>query len=263
MANNQYGKTVIIFTILFMVLLVSATSIGFFLYNKERQTRIFVEQERDAARETINKLQADLKEVRHQVTVLEDKNKEADEKINNLLDDAELNKGVRDSLKKDNSSLKEALETAQKEKEKIRQDLDGMQTAMSALQKKLTEEKDRSKQLQEEIEQVRNQQSEPMAPTAKSAAKLESVELNKIVVNPQEGIKGRILSVDKDTEFIVCNLGIKQGVKFGDILSVYRGEEYLGDVKVSRVQDEISAADLIPPFSSSKVRKNDIVVVKI
>jgi hypothetical protein len=44
-------------------------------------------------------------------------------------------------------------------------------------------------------------------------------------------------------------------------MSVYRGDEYLGDVRVSRVQEELSAADLIPPFSSRKVRKNDSVVL--
>ena len=63
-------------------------------------------------------------------------------------------------------------------------------------------------------------------------------------------------------EFIVFNLGLKQGVKSDDLLSVYRGDEYLGDVKATRVQDEMSAADIIPPLSPQEVRKNDTVVLK-
>ena len=90
----------------------------------------------------------------------------------------------------------------------------------------------------------------------------DKVELDKIVVNPQEGTKGHVLSVDTDAEFLVFNLGLKQGVKPDDMLSVYRGEEYLGDVKATRVQDEMSAADIIPPLSSREVRKNDTVVLK-
>jgi hypothetical protein len=70
------------------------------------------------------------------------------------------------------------------------------------------------------------------------------------------------LSVDKETEFLIFDLGAKSGVKQGDVMSVMRGDNYLGDIKVSRVQDEMSAADLIPPFSSRMVRKNDSVVPK-
>ena len=88
------------------------------------------------------------------------------------------------------------------------------------------------------------------------------VDLEKIVVAPRGSPEGRILSVDTDTEFVIVNLGAKDGVKLGDMLSVYRGKEFLGDIKVTRVQPEMSAADLIPPFSSRKVRKNDQVLVR-
>jgi len=73
---------------------------------------------------------------------------------------------------------------------------------------------------------------------------------------------GRILSVDADTEFVIINLGEKDGITRSMVLSVYRGKEYLGDVKVTRVQPEMSAADFIPPFSSRLARKNDQVVAK-
>jgi hypothetical protein len=86
--------------------------------------------------------------------------------------------------------------------------------------------------------------------------------LNKIVVNPQEGNKGHILSVDTDADFVVFNLGLNQGIKPGNVLSVYRGAQYLGDIKATRVHDEVSAADLIPPLSSKAIHKNDTVVLK-
>ena len=88
------------------------------------------------------------------------------------------------------------------------------------------------------------------------------VELDKIVVLPNEVPEGRILSIDQDTDFVIINLGDKDGVKTGDVLSISRGQEYLGDVKVTRVQSEMSAADLIPPLSSKTLRKNDQVVLK-
>ena len=82
------------------------------------------------------------------------------------------------------------------------------------------------------------------------------------MVAAAEASQGRVLSVDKENDFLIFNLGEKDGVKPGFLMSIYRGEDYLGDVKVSRVQSEMSAADFVPPFSSQKVRKNDQVVAK-
>jgi len=86
--------------------------------------------------------------------------------------------------------------------------------------------------------------------------------LDKIVVNSQDGTKGGILSVDTDAAFVIFNLGAKQGIKPDDVLSVYREGKYLGDIKATRVQDEMSAADIIPPLSSKGISKNDTVVLK-
>ena len=90
----------------------------------------------------------------------------------------------------------------------------------------------------------------------------DKVNLDRIVVTPESAREGHVLSVDADTEFLIFDLGVKSGVKQGDVMSIYRGKAYLGDVRVSRVQEEMSAADFIPPFSSRKVRKNDQVVPK-
>jgi hypothetical protein len=88
------------------------------------------------------------------------------------------------------------------------------------------------------------------------------MELDKIVVNPKTGTSGHILSVDTIDEFVIFNLGLKQRVKIDDLLSVFRGEQYLGDIKATRVQDEMSAANIVPPLSSKEIRKNDTVVLK-
>lgn len=84
----------------------------------------------------------------------------------------------------------------------------------------------------------------------------------KLTALPDDLPEGRVLSVDRDTNFVIINLGDKDGVKPGAVLAVYRGEDYLGDIAVTRVQDEMAAADLIPPFSSQIVRNNDQVLAK-
>jgi len=79
---------------------------------------------------------------------------------------------------------------------------------------------------------------------------------------PSEIPEGRVLSVDTETEFVIVNLGKKHGVTIGRVMSVYRGDQYLGDVKVTRIQPEMAAADLILPLTAKMVRKNDQVLVK-
>ncbi len=292
--RNHSGKTLTIFIVLIVILLASSTSIGFFLYHKEQDLRCSAETDLDASRDTQTKLQTQLKDAQTRMAVLEDKNKEADGKINNLMDEAELNQGLHKALKAENASLKEALEAAKKEKDKLQTDVLNTDKRYKELQGLLKAEQDKSRELAKRAAQLQdakekddarikamkadlmpynertpNQQvaGEVVPPsgtpggTPRSADK-GKVELDKIVVNPNDSTRGKILSVDKDAEFVVCSLGLKQGIKAGDMLSVYRGEEYLGDVKVSRVQQEMSAADIVPPFSSRRVRKNDIVVFR-
>jgi hypothetical protein len=68
--------------------------------------------------------------------------------------------------------------------------------------------------------------------------------------------------VDADTDFVIVSLGDKDGVSKGAILSLYRGEQYLGDIKVSRVLANMSAADFVTPLKSSDVQKDDQVMIK-
>lgn len=282
---NNSGKTSTIFIILMLLLLASSTAIGFFLYQKEIQHSKDLEIQLEESRQQQDKLQADLKDTRKQVALLEDKNKEADKKINSLMDEIELKEGLRNELKKENASLKDAMEAAKKEKDKIHSDLDEVAKKFQETQDLLKAQQEKTKGLQDKYDQLQqakkvvdNQLTELKAsmkpyserpPQQQVASEVpppslpkNKMELDKIVINPQGGAKGKILSVDKDTEFVICSLGTHQGVKSGGILSVYRGDEYLGDVKVSRVQDEMCAADFVPPFSSHKVRKNDTVVLK-
>lgn len=74
--------------------------------------------------------------------------------------------------------------------------------------------------------------------------------------------EGRILSVDVETAFVVINLGRKHGISNGIFMSVYRGNDYLGDIQITRTQEEMAAADLVPPLSGKTLRKNDQVIAK-
>ena len=216
------------------------------------------------------------------MALAEDKNKEADQKINNLLDEKDLNEGLRAALKKENATLKEQLANLDQARQKMKADLDDSVAKLSQYQELLKASDNKGKELEAHLATLAETNKSLQAkldelkagtkstPEGQMAGEVipsgqkgkDKVELDKIVVNPQNGTNGHILSIDTDAEFVIFNLGLKQGIKPDDVLSVYRGEEYLGDIKTTRVQDEMSAADIIPPLSSREVRKNDTVVLK-
>jgi len=280
---NKGGKTLTIFTALIIILLISSTSIGFYLYHLEQRMRKKTEVELDTSRTDGVKLQTQLKDVQTQLALSQDKNKEADQKINGLLDERDLNEGLRNALKKENVDLKEQLATIDASKQRLKAALDDAETKLTQYQQLLKSSEDKSKELENhlnsladankgnetkirELSAALSAAQKPVAPPAPIAPASPvagaKMELGKIIVKPQNGTQGYVLTVDTEADFVICNLGLKQGIKPDDLLSVYRGNNYLGDIKATRVQDEMSAADLVPPLTSKEVQKNDSVVLK-
>jgi len=104
------------------------------------------------------------------------------------------------------------------------------------------------------------------------------VELPKIVLNkePQkiarlttpalersgedQGTKGRVVTVNKDHNFVVIDLGKQDGVEIGARFNVYRGGALLGLVEVIQARDRIAAADIKDLQEGMNIEINDIVV---
>jgi len=269
--NEQSGKVGTIFLAIFSILLMSLTAISIFFFQKELEKRKMVETILEKAQNNEQELDKDLKDIKKQLFVLEEKNKEADERINSLLDELELEEGLREELKKENLAIKADLNKETKETEKLRdqlaRDLGDSELKLNDLQTQLKKESNYNKELEIKIVNLEQQLMGNARPSKEKIAKAnkrvdKEIELEKIEVIPNKVPQGRILSVDVDTEFVIVNLGEKDGLKIGKMLSVYRGKDYLGDIRITRLQPEMSAADLIPPFSSRTVRKNDQVIAK-
>ena len=286
MRMNSSGKVLTVFLVIIAFLLISMTAISVFLYQKEIENRKTVEIALQKTKETAASLDEELKKVKKENFLFQEKAKEADEKINDLSDEVELEKGLREEVKLENASLKDNLDKVNKRNDEMIQKLatleDEKQKKVAELMDKLKKEGDLRAQFEARVKELEGSKtvSAPKEMNAASVSPVDSsnpsvssiapsvddnkdaVNLDKIVVIPQGSPEGRVLTVDNSTEFIIVNLGEKDGVKSGNILSIYRGKDYLGDVKVTSVQPEMSAADIIPPFTSQQVRKNDQVVLK-
>lgn len=84
-----------------------------------------------------------------------------------------------------------------------------------------------------------------------------TVELEKIVVKIAPVLAGRVLLVNKEHAFIVVNLGRANDLKIGDVLSVYRNDEFLGKAQIEGIKERISAATILPDWQDVEFKEND------
>lgn len=84
-----------------------------------------------------------------------------------------------------------------------------------------------------------------------------NIELEKIVVKTVPELAGKVLVINKERAFIVVDLGRVDKLMLGDILSVYRGSEFIGRVQVEKVEEKVSAAAILPDWKDTEFKEND------
>lgn len=72
---------------------------------------------------------------------------------------------------------------------------------------------------------------------------------------------GRILFVNQAQNFVVINMGKKDGVSKGMIFEVYRGEDRIGKVKVIEVRKRLSACNIEKVNFNEIITANDLVIL--
>ena len=171
-----------------------------------------------------------------------------------------------------------------KEKKQVENKLADTVKAKEVVETEFTAEKERSSMLQEELED-KNQQiklaldriEQEISARRKVEAQLmitlkekedlaqkvsqssDTVELEKIVINPGSVINGKIIMVSKEYAFVVVNLGHQQSLKAGDILYVYRNDEVIGKIQIQRTEENMSAAVILPDWQNVEFKENDVV----
>jgi len=311
---NSSGKVLAIFLVITAVLLISLTAISLFFFQKETERRKLAEATLEEFQIEKTKIDEELTDFKKNNFLLQEKNKEAEARVNDLSDELELESGLREEMKLETVLLEEklkeleeqgeafALENEEKEElhKQLTKNLSQLEQNIKELRAQLKAEQERSQKLGQLYEQKQQEEDAKSEVIEKSrleeAAKIKrseeefsdksedrGVELEEIVIIPsppntrevqlepivkeavsalETALNGRILSVDIETEFVIVSLGQKDGIAVGNVLSVYRNDIYVGDIKVTRLQLEMSAADLVLPLSIRKIRKDDLVKTK-
>ncbi|MBU0759371.1 MAG: hypothetical protein KKC66_01115 [Candidatus Omnitrophica bacterium] len=195
-----------------------------------------------AAEEKVFELQASVKKITEQIEKEKAKNKEA------VLDIA--------SKKQEAERLKEELEKEKKEKLTISKKLEDLQFDYEKARKETTRYKNEKLMLEQKITELEEK----------------SVDLDKIVVSPQaslkqeprepvkESLRGRVLVVNKEYNFVVIDLGQNDGIKKGLVFEIREGTEFLAKAEIDKVYETMSSATVLPGGNINFIKKGNLVI---
>lgn len=272
--HTKIGKLILIALI---IISLAISGIVFGLFQKERAKNL--------------NLQVQLEDVKTKQRLAEARLDESKKLISDMqlkLQDAQTQ---IESLNKDVQKERDARQQVLTQIDQLKSDLENQKEMRVTLEKKITQAQDEANKAKSQVKELEARKNE-LEQKLKSIedksqpeqAKSRGVELGKIVVGPETNsqltdiqttqispqenksvaaeLSGKILVINKDYNFAVINLGNKDGVKIGDVFSVYHKDKFIGDVKVEKVHDSMSAAGFTSSDVKNKFSEGDKVVLK-
>jgi len=160
------------------------------------------------------------------------------------------------SMRSENSMLLQQVRSLSNRKVTLENKLQALQEEKVNLERKFSEMQvmlsDKLSQIGNLNQQLTQIATEEKPKKALPIEKRESIELPPIVVRPQSGssqsenmpINGKVLAVNKESNFVIVDLGEGAGIKVGNRFRVSRDGQYVGDVEVIQIRKNISACDI-------------------
>jgi len=273
-------KGAILKFVLIGIIIISVIAIGgvTYLYQTEvaKNNKLLAQVDEITAREKVTegKLEVSKKKVSELTLMLQ----EAKDRIATISDDLDKEKTAR--------------QDASKELEQIKADMEQQKSSRQDIENKLTQAQNEGRKLREQLKTIEQQRTDLIAKIRSLESNAGGVELGKVVVNnetvdPSKGpaiaveknvnapvsepakedasqlkpLEGKVTVVNKEYNFAVINLGQKDGVNIGDQFSVYHEGKVVGDIKVEKIHESMSAAGFAAELKDL-IKENDSVVQK-
>jgi phage-related tail protein len=146
---------------------------------------------------------------------------------------------AKTTLEGDIAKLTTDLETASSELKKLQEAGPGSDAVAGG------ETTDETKALLAEKEAVIAQLQSKLDSSESQLSSLETEKMNRLQKVMKKGLEGRVLAVNPAWNFVVLNLGDKNGVVSNAELLVKRGTQLVGKVRITSVEPSTSIADIV------------------
>lgn len=158
---------------------------------------------------------------------------------------------------KEIESLQANLEKEKKEKLVISRKLEELQAEYEKEKREKNRFKSENVKLEQELTEL----------------KAKYVDLDTIVVSPQSGagsqqsvepvrelLRGRILVLNRDYNFIVTDLGRDDGVQTGMVFEIREGNMSFGKAEIDKVYDTMSSASILAGADINNIKKGNLII---
>jgi len=256
-------KSSVLVLIVSVIILVAISGGFFVMLQKEKAKNVSLAEELEDIKTRLKITETKLDDSKKVVSDLGAKLQQAEGQISELSTTLEQEKVSKDEALAKIEQLRLDLEQQKSLRVDLEHKFETAQKGALAMQAQLKELGAKKTDLETKIKELEDK--------AKQAQAQSGVELGKIVVGLEKsqkqpaqpvGIAAKVLVVNKDYNFAVINMGSKDGVNVGDVFSVYHNEKYVGDVKVEKIHDSMSAAGFLSADIKDKVFEGDKVVRK-
>lgn len=236
-----------------VVIAVVISSIIFFLSanEKEKSSRIKIQNDLNTVTKEKITLEDELRKTNTEKTILEETVNKLNSKMDVLTKDLDTEKSTSQEL---NAKLKEK----EKESESLKTELTSLKKEKDRMETKISEATLKIKTLELSLNQLQAVKADLERKVDNIMNKRLEVELEKVVIKPKPGI-ARILAVNNSYGFVVINLGEQHSMEEGRIMGVYRGAELIAKVKIQKIYETMSVADIIFEASPGIIREEDTV----
>lgn len=227
--------------------------------NDERAKRVWTEEQLQKVTSAKEALEQERDELAQTKEALENQLGDAQTQAKNLADQIAQERRAREALttelaqaRQESTSLKGRLETERKEKLTLAEDLGKAKQSYQALSNELTTLRQAKEALEKRVKEMLSAQAS---------------EAEKIVVKPAADtpapklLEGKVMVVNREFNFVVVNLGSKEGIQSGTTVSISREDKPIATAQVERIYENMSAATVTDEVKKGSIKEGDLVRV--
>lgn len=230
------------------------TSLLYFLSLKDKERKIRLKLTNELNNITREKLivEDELKKTNTEKAMFEETIAKLKVKIDELVKELETEKDL-------SQELSHKLKEKEIETEKLNLELSSLRKEKEILESKIIEAEGKMRTLEESLNQLQLVKSQLERKLENIMSRRLEVELEKVVVKPPTPGIARILAVNNSYDFVVINLGREHGISIGKVMGVYQGQDLVAKIKITKVFELMSVADIIFEAAEGIIREEDLV----
>ena len=272
---NKGSTLTLLLIIAFFAASVAATM--FFMdRNKEQARRMWAEDQLEKIKTAKESLEKERDELIKAKQALEGQVSDVSTQAKKLADDLAAEKRAREAVsaelvktRGEADDLTGQLRTQEDEKKAITEELAKAKQSYQALSNELTTLRQAKEALERRVkEMLTSQASEAEKIVVKPAQSSASEESTSAAAAPAaaapsqaapsaKATSGKVLVVNREFNFVVVNLGTKDGMQIGTKVTIFRNDKKIGSAQVERVYENMSAATLLAEEQKGQSKEGD------